>query len=384
MIKHLFSKIILFFFVILTFSLPCKATDQNITSQILDEEYEKINNDIGDIKNNLPKNVQQDLDEIGVDSIDEDTIKNFDISKIFKVILSKAANLIKSPLVIFLNCIAIILIVSLFNNLKPATSLSSLNSVLGILTQICTCGVIIAPIIGCISSVCETIKNFGNFMMCFIPVFTGAVAMSSGMIRGIGYNSTIFFLAQIISYITADFLMPITGSFLALSISGSINESFNISGITSAVKKVVIFTLSLLLTLFIGIFTIQSSIASSADTIGMKTAKFLSSSFIPIIGSSLADALSFIFGGLNIIKSTVGGFGIIVCIITFLPPILTVGFFIIFTALSQEISKALNIKTMEKTLGAIKDCLSILLAFLISYAILIISTTSIIITMGAK
>ena len=88
--------------------------------------------------------------------------------------------------------------------------------------------------------------------------------------------------------------------------------------------------------------------------------------------------------GLNIIKSAVGGFGIIVCIITLLPPILNVAFFILFTAFAQEISTALKINIMPKALSAIKDCLIILLAFLICYSVLIISTTSIIISMGAK
>ena len=51
---------------------------------------------------------------------------------------------------------------------------------------------------------------------------------------------------------------------------------------------------------------------------------------------------------------------------------------------ATEISKALEINTMAKALGSIKDCLSILLAFLVCYGILIISTTTIIITMGAR
>ena len=84
--------------------------------------------------------------------------------------------------------------------------------------------------------VIETINSFGNFMLCFIPVFAGIIAISKGVASSVAYNSALFIISQIISLITKDLLLPVTGSFLALSISGSFNESFNISGLTSAIK----------------------------------------------------------------------------------------------------------------------------------------------------
>lgn len=382
MISRLFKKIIIFLLLLTVINPKIIAMEQENFSTILDEKYNEAN--IDEINNNIPENVRKDLNELGINSPRPDEIQNFDITKIFKFIFSKTATIIKTPLMVFLSCIAIMLICSLFNSIKPGLTGSNLDGVLGTLMAVCTCGIVVTPIINCVNDISHTIKNFSNFMLCFIPVFTGIIAMSKGVITSIGYNSAIFLLAQITSSITSGLLLPITGSFLALSISGSINESFNISGITSGVKKVIIFTLSLLVTIFVGIFTVQSSIASNADNMGIKTAKFLSSSFIPIIGGALGDALASIVGGLNIIKSAVGGFGIIVCIVTILPPILTVSSFIILTSISKEISQALEIKTMFKALSAIKDCLSILLAFLICYGILIISTTTVIITMGAK
>ena len=355
---------------------------ENKTKEILDEQYNKL--EIDKIKQNIPPETEKDLESIGINPNRPQDIQNFNITKIFEFIFSKSLILIKTPIKIFINCLVIIILCSLFKSFKSTTCGTSLNGSLGVLTAICSCAIVITPIITCITSISKTIKGFSNFMLCYIPIFAGIIAMSKGVISSIGYNSTIFIIAQVVSSITADFLLPITGSFLALSISASINESFNISALTSAIKKVVIFSLSLLSTIFVGVFTIQSTIASNADTVGVKTAKFLSGSFIPIIGSALGDAIASIVGGLNIIKSAVGGLGILICIITLLPPILNVSFFIIFTSFATEISKALEINTMAKALGSIKDCLSILLAFLVCYGILIISTTTIIITMGAK
>ena len=381
-IKKIFAILIILFF----FKIPCFATENNIndnnTQKILNEQYDKLN--LNKLEDAIPKETKEDLHNIGINPQNPQDIQNFNITNLFSYIASKISKILKTPLTIFINCIAIMLLCAIFNSFKTTACGENLKNVIGALIALCTCGILITPIIKCVTDISEIIKNFSNFMLCFIPVFVGLIAMSKGILTSITYNSTMFILAQLISYITSDLLLPITGSFLALSISGSVNESFNITGLTGAVKKVIIFTLSLLVTIFVGIFSIQNTISVNADSMGFKTAKFLSSSFIPIIGGSLGDALASIVGGLNIIKSAVGGLGILICILTLVPPILTVGFFIIFSSFAKEIATALEIPTMTKILGSIKDCLSILLAFLICYGILIISTTTIIITMGAK
>ena len=139
-----------------------------------------------------------------------------------------------------------------------------------------------------------------------------------------------------------------------------------------------------MVTIFIGLFSLQTSIAASTDNIGIKAAKFVSSSFIPIIGGALGDALASVVGGLNLIKSAVGGFGILVCLATFVPPILNIGLFLIMISTIGSIAKSFKINLVDQTCASTKDCLSILLSFLICYGILMISTTSIIINLTSK
>ena len=380
--NFLFIFSIVIFFLIFPNVKSTAFEQQDSYKNILNDQLKDL--DVNKLENSLPNDVRKDLNEIGVNLNNPKEFNNFNITNIFKFIFKKTMEIVNTPLKIFVSCFALMILSALFNNFKTTACVTNLNNATSILIALCTCAILINPIINVIYNISNTIKNFSNFMLCFIPVFASAIAMSKGVVTSLAYNSTIFLVAQVISTITSDFLLPFTSSFLSLSISGSINESFNISGITNGAKKIIVFTLSLLVTIFVGIFTIQSTISSNVDTMSMKTAKFLSSSFIPIIGSSLGDAFASIVGGLNIIKSAVGGFGIIVCLITLLPPVLTVGFFIIFTSFASEMATALEIKTMPKALNAIKDCLTILLAFLICYVILIISTTSLIITMGAK
>ena len=378
------SRIFKFIFAIL---ILINVSFQNFKCLNFNESINNIDSialnetNLNDLNSNIPDSVKSDLNDLNINSINPKKIQNFSIQNFFKTIFSKVLKKISKPIQILANCLAIILIAALFNSLKPNFFNNELNGILGTITSICTCGVILSPIIELISNISKTIVSFGNFMLCFIPAYTSSIALSGGTISSINYSSSVFFLAQIFSSITADVLLPVTGAFLAMSISSSISNCFDISGLTAVIKKIVIYSLTTLLTIFIGLFAIKTSISAASDGLGLKTAKMFSASFIPIVGKSLGEALTTIFGGLNLIKSTIGGFGILICALTLLPPILTVCFFLISISISSGISKAMNVPIISKTMASVKDCLSILLSFLVCYAILIISTISLMINL---
>ena len=379
------KKSFIFVFVILLFycfNVSVLANDDRQEySELIEEQCELLKVDT--LNNSLPSGVKDDLQKVGITSSKPSDLQEFSINTFFEYLFSKVADIIKKPFFSFAGCFVIILICALFDGMKTTIPNTSFNGLLSVITSICICGIIIMPIIECMTNISKVIKAFGNFMLCFIPIFSGVIAVSGGSASSLGYSTTIFMVAQILSFFIVDILLPAIGIFLALSVVGSFNESINISGIISSIKKTVIFILSLLVTIFIGLFTLQNSIAVSTDSIGLKTAKFLSSSFIPIVGGALGDALSSVLSCLLLIKSAVGGFGIIVCIVTLLPPILMVIFFIFTISLIVGFAKVLNMSFIANMMIAVKDCFSILFAFLICYGILIISTTSIMINMSA-
>lgn len=380
--KLLIYILIVLFLNIVVFSHDIYALYDNDGeySNLMNEECENLK--INELFNELSDDVNSDLKKIGINSANPADIQKFSMNSFLKLLFYKISEIIKKPFFLFASCFAIILLCALFDGLKTTVENASLNTTLSAIASICTCGVILAPIVGCISFVAQTIKTFGNFMICFIPVFTGVIAVSGGESSSLGYSTNLFFISQIVSLVIANILLPSIGIFLALSIVSSLNRNFNIGGIISSIKKIVIFVLSLLLIVFVGLFTAQNAVSVSADEIGMKVAKFASSSFIPIVGGALGDALSTVVGCLLLIKSAVGGFGILVCIVTLLPSILMLIFFMASISLTSGLAQALNVSSVANMMNSIKDCLSILLAFLISYGILIISTTSLMITMS--
>ncbi len=370
--------LLLFFLLILSGTVVMAAEDSSV-EHMLNEQYQASGAD--ELPDELPDEVGDALSAGGVDSPSPEQMDSFDMGGFLQGLFESIVDAIKSPLTLLSGCFAIVLICALFEAFGNVQD-SSLSGVLGTVSSLAICGVMLSPVISCVSLVSGVIRAMGDFMLCFIPVYTAVVAASGCPTAAIGYNTALFALAELISSVTADLLLPFVGAFLALSIAGSVGGQFQVASLTTTVKKTVVFTLTLLVTIFVGLFTMQNMVAVSADTLSIKTAKFLSGSFVPVVGGALGDALSSVLGCLGVIKASVGGYGVLVCFAMFLPPIITVLFFMLALKLAGAAAEFLGVSTIPGLMTAAYDALSVLLAFLICYGVLIIVTTTVMLSMG--
>ena len=97
------------------------------------------------------------------------------------------------------------------------------------------------------------------------------------------------------------------------------------------------------MTVFIGILTIQGPIAAVADGVANKTLKFALGTFIPVVGSYLADAADTVIGCTLLIKNAAGiavVIGVIsICIIPLLKITALVLLYKITCAITEPISE---------------------------------------------
>ncbi|MEE1492123.1 MAG: stage III sporulation protein AE, partial [Massilioclostridium sp.] len=118
-------------------------------------------------------------------------------------------------------------------------------------------------------------------------------------------------------------------------------------------------------------------------TVTVKATKFMVGSFIPVVGGAISDALNSVQGCLGLMKSSIGAFGILACVFTFLPAILTVLFYMLVLKISSAAGSLFGLSGVTEIFDAVYDALSILMAFLICYSLLTIVTTTLMISMSS-
>lgn len=118
-----------------------------------------------------------------------------------------------------------------------------------------------------------------------------------------------------------------------------------------------------MLTVFVGLLSLEGTLSSSVDGLTAKTAKAAVSNFIPVVGKVLGDSLDTVIGCATILKNAMGIIGVIIIIGICIGPILKLSALTIIyylgAALCQPIADSKIVKLLEQMGGSFKILLAI-------------------------
>ncbi|MBQ5332368.1 MAG: hypothetical protein J6K92_03795, partial [Oscillospiraceae bacterium] len=169
---------------------------------------------------------------------------------------------------------------------------------------------------------------------------------------------------------------------MAMNIIDAVNPSFSLSSVTGLMKKLTALLMGFGMTIFTGLLSIQSIVGASADTLGVKAAKFVVSNFVPVVGSAVADAYSTMRSGLGLLRGAAGAFGIIAVCITLLPPILETACLYLAMTAGEAAAEMFGIKELGTFFRGAASVLSLCLAVLACFGVMFVISTVILMAAG--
>lgn len=118
--------------------------------------------------------------------------------------------------------------------------------------------------------------------------------------------------------------------------------------------------------------SIEGTLGSSVDGITAKTAKAAVSSFIPVVGKVLGDAVDTVIGCSAILKNAIGIVGVIVVIAICITPILKLAIITIIYHLTAALCEPIADSKIVSLITQMADTFKILLAILCSISVMLI------------
>ncbi|WP_312641879.1 stage III sporulation protein AE [Hydrogenoanaerobacterium sp.] len=365
---------------VLLFVTPCYALDAELPEEQLQQQFESSG--ANELYDKTPEEAKGILDNLGVDEIDYKMLLTLSPTDFFKALWEILLEQLRKPLVILASISGVAVLCSLVEGLNVSIGERSLDTVFNVVAILCICTAVVNPIVECIRSAASAIQSCSDFILSFIPVFVSLVAVGGQPVSATTYNTFLLLTSEVISKITANQLVPLVTIYLAFCIVGALTPSMNLSGAASTAKSVVIWALGLLVTVFVGLLGIQSLVAAGADTVAMKTGKFLLGSFVPVVGKALSDALTTAQSCVKLLKTTVGAYAVAVASLTFLPSLLQTVIWYFAVNLGSAVSDILGAQQIGKVLKACATALSLLLAIISFVALLFIISTTIMLIVG--
>jgi stage III sporulation protein AE len=319
----------------------------------------------------LPEHTQSELKKLNLDEINIEQLKELSPEQIFYYVSSTVKKEIAQPLSKLTQIIGVILLVAFLEGTKTTVEPNkSVAQVFEISSVVLISTAVAQPVLDCITDTVEAIGACSDFILSFLPVYTGVLIAGGQAATASTTHIFLFWFCQVASQFAADILVQLLGFYLAICLAGSAVPVLNLSGIISWVKNAASWALGLMMTLFVGALTISSFVSAGGDNLSTRAARFMLGSFVPVVGGALSEAFSTAQGCLHLLKTTVGMYGVVVSALLFLPVIVRLIVWYFTVNLSSSVSQILGLSKITDLLKGIASSLGLLLALLFCFMLI--------------
>ena len=371
--KIIYIGIIIF----LLLNLTAPITKAN-TEETLEEQQEEFG--ISEFIEEAQNYSGEFFEDMDMNEILNSAIKGeVDNQTFFQKILNLLGGELVDGLTVLGSILAIVIIHSILKSVSESLENDTISKLIYYVQYILIVTIVMMNFSDIVQVVKDTCNNLIGFMNILIPllislmIYTGSIA-TSGILEPI-----ILFLINFIGNIIQTVIIPIVLIFTSLIVISKISDNVQIDKLSKFLKSGVVWFFGIILTIFVGVISLEGTLSSSVDGITSKTTKAVVSSAIPVVGKILGDAVDTVLGAGILLKNAVGLIGVIVVIGICIIPILKLGILTIAYKLLSAICEPIADKNITSLLDQIGDVYKIFLAILCSISVMLIVGTALVV-----
>ncbi len=372
--KKIMGLLILIILLIVNLNNITYADSNDETMQEQQEEF-----GIQEFLQNAKNYTGDFFEDIDISTIFNDAVKGkIDNSSLIKRFLNLFASELVTSINAIISILAIIVIHSVLKSISESLENDGISKLIYYVQYILIVTIIMTNFTQIIKMVQDTCINLVAFMNMLVPLlitlmmYTGSIT-TSGVLEPI-ILFTIHFMGNVIQNI----IIPFVLIFTSLIIISKISENVQVDKLSKFLKSGIVWFLGIILTIFVGVVSLEGTMSSSVDGITAKTTKAIVSSAIPVVGKILGDAVDTVLGSGIVLKNAVGLIGVIVVIGICIMPILKLGVLTISYKLLAAASQPIADEKIVSLLDQIGDIFKILLAILSAMSFMIIIGTALV------
>ncbi len=361
--------ITIFAILICIFSTSISIADTE--DEVINSQMDSFNiSNFIDEANKYSNDILKDID---IQELLNNAIKGeLDTNQLLKNIFPLLGTEIKEALKVMGSILIIVLIHSVLKSISDNLNNKSVAQITYYVQYILIATVIMTNFSSIITLSKETVGNMISFIQLLFPLLMTLMLASGSVVSVNLVQPIIVFIINLISNIFQSIIIPIILVGTALAIVSKISDRIQIDKLSKFLKSSSVWVIGILLTIFVGVLSIEGTLGSSVDGITAKTAKAAVSSFIPVVGKVLGDAVDTVIGCSAILKNAIGIVGVIVVIAICITPILKLAIITIIYHLTAALCEPIADSKIVSLITQMADTFKILLAILCSISVMLI------------
>ncbi|NMO96876.1 stage III sporulation protein AE [Paenibacillus lemnae] len=151
-----------------------------------------------------------------------------------------------------------------------------------------------------------------NFMMAMLPLLFALLASMGNVVTVSIAHPLIIFMVHTVGTLISTIVFPLLFFSALLHLVSSLSEKYKLTQLGNLLRGIGMGVLGVLLTVFLGVISVQGVTSSVTDGVAIRTAKYVTGNFVPVVGKMFADATDTVISASLLVKNSIGLAGVII------------------------------------------------------------------------
>jgi stage III sporulation protein AE len=228
----------------------------------------------------------------------------------------------------------------------------------------------------------QAIDTMVSYTQALFPTMIALLVAVGGITSSTVFQPIIFGSISLIITAIKFFVIPLVYFSAVLSLLNNLTEGIKVERLASLLRQIAVGILGVMLTVFLGVISVQGVASSSLDGMTIKTAKFAMDKFVPIVGKFLNDAFDTVVSCSMLIKNGIGIAGLVVLLMICLFPLIKILSIIAIYKITSALIEPILDNQIVKCLNDMSNSLLIIFSAVISVGVLFFVFITVIMGVG--
>lgn len=175
-----------------------------------------------------------------------------------------------------------------------------------------------------IDQIVVNIDTMVSMMIAFIPLYLSLMFSTGQVLSATFFHPFLIFFLNIISFLVQKWLVPLLVIAAFLHLFSQLSPHTSMKKLAILLRQIVFTTLSVVFAIVLAVSSIRGATTSVGDGVALKTVKFMTGNFIPVIGKFFQEATDTVFSTSILLKNTIGVAGLLFLTFILISPIIKI------------------------------------------------------------
>ncbi|HHW11784.1 MAG TPA: stage III sporulation protein AE [Firmicutes bacterium] len=152
------------------------------------------------------------------------------------------------------------------------------------------------------------LERVNSFVLAILPTIFTLLAAAGGITLTTVCHPVVWGGTGIVLSLVRNLVLPLILLAGTVGLVSRLVEGFSVTKLAGVARQGAVLLLTFLVTIFLGVISLQGVTVAAADGLGLTAAKFLTGNLVPIVGGVVSDSLELAAGCSLLIKNALGAF----------------------------------------------------------------------------